>query len=174
MKRRLKEGRRRNDIAENVSISREGMEEKREDLDVDASDHETVVEVRENLEGEGTEEGVAEVRDQIERARDVTEDIFEADGEDLEDIQDEAKDSQDDLEERSEAVGRDVEKVSDGLERIQLQETTNELRRAEESARGDREFLDEHIEQLDEAIEKSETEYEELKARVRAGGGDPK
>ena len=92
----------RGEVKEKVEKNEEEMTEKVEDLDTTATDTETVRETLENLDFEGTAEGVDSVAEAVMEAEDVTVDIFDEEDEELNEyIDSEVKEHEQELQERN-------------------------------------------------------------------------
>ena len=167
MSRSGREGQSRSDISGTLEKSRGDMQEKGRELEVDTRDIEITRETLERLEG-GTEEGAGEVIGHIEQAESLTEGKFESDGRELEDVHGEGEAFQDDLEDSAGSVERDIHSIDDATESIETPENLSEMDRARQSATEDKDFLDRHVEDVDEALEQSRADYEELRRRVQS------
>ena len=158
----------RNEVTETVEKHENDISEKVDEMDVIAKDAEIVRETLDNLDFEGTAEGTDEVESSIQRADDVAVERFEEEDEHLEEIQDETEEYEGELQERSDISESDLGKISDASGQIDTQESVNELVDAKEGVLRDIEFLDEHIEQANEAREESDHEQEKLQNRIRS------
>ena len=168
MNRELKQGRRRGEISESVTERRENMNRIKEGLGIERDDILVTRETMEQLEGAGTDEGAEEVREAIEQAENVTTELFDQDGESLEEEHEDSRDNEAELKESSDSVQRDSERIGDARGRIDTSENLRELERALDHASTDKEFLELHIERLEEAIRQSEADYQALSAQVHA------
>ncbi len=147
----------RGEVTETVDKHGEDLEKKTEELDVIATDTETVRDTLDALEpGSGTMEGVDEVVNSINEAEDVTVEIFEEEDENMEQQQAESQDYQTGLETREDASESDRSKITDAGSRVETQATVDELANAEAAVSEDIEFLNEEIDKADEAREESE------------------
>ena len=147
----------RGEVSDTVNTHGEELEKKTEELDVIATDTETVRDTLETLEpGSGTMEGVDEVVDSINEAEDVTVEIFQEEDENLEQRQAESQDYQTDLETRQEASESDRNKIVDAASQIETTQTVTELEKAEAATSEDIEFLENEIDKADEARRESE------------------
>ena len=167
MSRSGREGRSRSDISGTLEKSRGDMQEKGHELEIDTKDIEITRETLDRLEG-GTEEGAGEVRGHIEQAEDLTKDMFEEDGRELEDVHGEGEAFQGNLEDSAQSTERDIGTIEDATGSIETQENLNEMDRAKQSATEDKDFLDRHVEDVDEALEQSRSDFEELRRRVQS------
>ena len=155
--RRINDKPTRGEVTETVDKHGEKLEEKTDDIDVIATDTETVRDTLDALEpGSGTMEGVDEVVNSINEAEDVTVDIFQEEDENLEQRQAESQDYQTDIESRQEASESDRGKITDAGSRVETQATIEELANTEAAVSEDIEFLNEEIDKADEAREESE------------------
>ena len=160
----------RGEVTETVDKHGEKLEEKTDDLDVIATDTETVRDTLDALEpGSGTMEGVDEVVRSITDAEDVTVEIFQEEDENLEQRQAESQDYQTDLEGREEASESDRSKITDAGSQIETQVTVDELANAEAATSEDIEFLNEEIDKANEAREESENLQSRHRDRVHGG-----
>lgn len=158
----------RGEVTEKVDRSGADMDEKEEQLDTIAGDVETVRQTLESLELGGTADGADEVETAVESADDIAVDAFDEQDEDLDELQEENEEFEGELEDHSEISESDRDKLADAGGRIQTDGAADELSKAEEAARGDIEFLQEHIERERAAREESDRAQQEYQARVRA------
>lgn len=162
----------RGEVTERVEKNKEDMTEKVEELDTIATDTETVRETLENLDFDGTVEGVDAVEAAVEQAEDVTVEIFDGEDQSLEEIQSEAEEHEGELEGRSDSSESDYEKVSEATDQVATADTMEELGRAKAEIRDDIDFLNEQNETAKEAHEESERLQQAHRDRVHGGGGD--
>ncbi|KPL24860.1 MAG: hypothetical protein AMJ75_02575 [Phycisphaerae bacterium SM1_79] len=161
----------RGEVTEKVEKNKEEMEEGVEQLDITATDTETVRETLENLDFEGTAEGTDAIEEAVEQAEDVTIDIFNGEDEELSEfIDSEVKEHEQELQERSDASESDFEKVSDAADRIATDQTKDELEHAKTEIRDDMEFIDEQQQASREAREENEQLQQQHRNRVHGGG----
>lgn len=147
------------------------MQEKEEQLDTIAGDVETVRETLDSLDLGGTADGADQVEAAVENADDVAVDAFDEQDEGLDKLQEENEDYEGELEDRSEVSESDRDKLADASGRIETGAAVNELSKAEEAARDELDFLNEHIERERAAREESERAQQEYEARVRNRSG---
>ena len=159
----------RHDINDQRDDFEKKMEKKEANLDMVASDVETVRGTLEGLDTRGTSEGVEELVGAIEKAEDVTENEFDKEDEELEGIQSESKEFEDELEDRRESSESDVGKISDASSKIETNETVKELERAKEAGLRDIDFLAEQFDRARSGREKSDAAQERYWARVHTG-----
>ena len=160
----------RSEITDTVQKHEDDMTEKVEDIDIVATDAETVDETLENLDLEDgqTSEGPEAVESAMEEAEDVTVEIFEEEDENLEEMQNEAGDYQDELQERTDTSEKNLGEIVDASGQIETQETVDELVEAKSAVLEDIDFLNEEIEHAEEAIEETENQQQEHRSRVDA------
>ncbi len=161
----------RGEISEKTDKSRDDMREKEEELDVTATDVETVRHTLDSLDFGGTAEGGNEVEASIEKADDATVEVFDEQDQALEGIQDENEEHQGELQERSDTSESDLGKLSDASAQLETDAALNEFVGAKDAAMQDIEFLGDQVEQARDAREESERVQREQQARVRSGGG---
>jgi hypothetical protein len=160
----------RGEVTETVDKHGEKLEEKTDDLDIVATDTETVRATLDALKpGSGTMEGVDEVVRSINDAEDLTVEIFEEEDENLEQRQTESQDYQTDIETREDASESDRGKISDASSQVETQATVDELTNAEAAVSADIDFLNEEIEKADQAREESENLQSQHRDRVHGG-----
>lgn len=160
----------RGEVSETVDKHGEDLEKKTEELDVIATDTETVRDTLDALEpGSGTMEGVDEVVRSINDAEDVTVEIFQEEDENLEQRQAESKDYQTDLEGREEASESDRNKIVDAASQIETKQTVEELEKAEAAGSEDIDFLKNEIDKAEEARGESENLQSRHRDRVHGG-----
>ena len=157
----------RGQVGDTVEKHGEDLEKKTEELDVIATDTETVRDTLDALEpGSGTMEGVDDVVRSITDAEDVTVEIFQEEDENLEQRQAESQDYQVELEVREEASESDRDRIADAGSRIDTQATVDEIAKAEAAASEDIDFLNEEINKSNEAREQSEALQSQHRDRV--------
>jgi len=166
-----KDVRSRGEISEQSDTSRRDMREQEEQMDVTASDVETIRSTLEALERGGTTEGVDGVESAVEDAEDVTVDVFEEQDEALEQLQDGAEQHEEGLEEMAEATERDLGRLSDGSARIETGVAVNEFVKAKDAELDDVEFLRGEEEKVKEGREESDRIQDEYKRRVHLRNG---
>jgi len=159
----------RSEITEKVETAKTDMSEKIGELDIIATDKETVTETLENLDFEGTAEGTDDIESAVEQAEYVTIEIFDEQDENLEEIQSDTEEYEGELEERSDASESDRERITDAASKIETTDTVNELEKAREAVSNDIEFLNEQDETAKEAREENERLQQEHRARVQGG-----
>ncbi|MFC1676608.1 hypothetical protein ACFL3G_06050 [Planctomycetota bacterium] len=158
----------RSEVTDTVQKHEDDMTEKVEDIDIVATDAETVDETLENLDFEGTAEGTEAIESAMEEAEDVTVEIFEEEDENLEEMQSDAEDYQDELQERTDSSEEDLGEIVDASGQIETQETIDKLVEAKSAVLEDIDFLNEEIEHAEEAIEETENQQQEHRSRVDA------
>lgn len=158
----------RSEVTDTVQKHEDDMTEKVEDIDIVATDAETVDETLENLDFEGTAEGTEAIESAMEEAEDVTVEIFEEEDENLEEMQSDAEDYQDELQERTDSSEEDLGEIVDASGQIETQETIDKLVEAKSAVLEDIDFLNEEIEHAEEAIEETENQQQEHRRRVDA------
>ena len=161
----------RGEVTEKVKENTEKMEEGVEKLDTVASDTETTRETLESLDFSGTAEGTDFIEEAIEKAEDLTVDIFDGQDEELDEfIDSEVKEHEQELQERTDSSESDFEKVSDAVDQIATDQTKDELERANTEIRDDIEFIDEQQQASQESREENETLQQQHRNRVHGGG----
>jgi len=156
----------RGEVSETVKEHEVGMREKEEDLDVLATDAETVRDTLDSLDFSGTSEGVDAVEAEIEEADNVTVEIFEREDDSLESIQGDSEEYQNELQGRNDSDELDLGKISDAAGRVTTQETVGKLADAKNAVSEDMDFLKNEIDQANEARQQSEEMQRELKNRI--------
>jgi len=160
----------RGEVTETVDKHGEKLEEKTDDLDVIATDTETVRDTLDALEpGSGTMEGVQEVVRLIDEAEDVSVEIFKEEDENLEQRQAESQDYQTDIEGREEASESDRNQIVDAASQIETKQTIEELEKAEAATSEDIDFMNEEIDKAEGAREESENLQSRHRDRVHGG-----
>ncbi len=157
----------RGEVSGTVEKHETDMRQKEEDLDVLATDAETVRDTLDSLDFDGTSEGGDSVEAEIEEADNVTVEIFEREDESLESIQGDSEDYQNDLQGRTDSDELDLGKISDAAGRVSTQETVSKLADAKNAVSEDMDFLKDEIEQANEAKEESERIQKELEGRAQ-------
>ena len=159
----------RSEIEDNVEKHNEDMSESVDELDIYATDTETVRETMDELDLDMTAEGADQVQESIEHAEDVTIDAFEREDDNLDQVMDEAQEYADELNERQDSARDDLEKISDASGRIETSETVDELAHAKDSVTEDLDFLDENEKKGDEAHNETEQARKDLQQRINSG-----
>lgn len=159
----------RNEVTEQVEKKNTDMSEKVEELDTIATDSETVRDTLEGLDFGGTAEGADEVEGAIEKAGEVTAEVFEREDETLDEIQSAGEEFEAELTERSDTVESDVSKISDTSSRLETKEAAAELARAQEAAASDVAFLNEQNEKARQVREENERLQQGHRGRVQGG-----
>ncbi len=157
------------DIEETVQENDEQMTEKLDELGVYTDDTESVRDLHEELDLETSAEGIEEVEADVDKAEDVTVEIFETEDEVLEGIQDDTQEYSQELEGRHESAESDLGKISDTSGRVETQETVNELANAKTSELEEMDFLDDNKDDNDDAFEKAEQAQQALEDRINDG-----
>ncbi|MBN2328685.1 MAG: hypothetical protein JXR73_16205 [Candidatus Omnitrophica bacterium] len=158
----------RSDIEADIEASREEMRDKEENLDALAKDVETVRRTLESLDFSGTLEGAEEVESAVEKAEDVTVEIFDQEDQELDQKQDANEDYQNEMDDRSKSTESDAASLDDAAGEIATQETMDALNEAKESALREVEFLAEQIERVRQAREESEQIQQSLGSLIRS------
>ncbi|HBG25749.1 MAG: hypothetical protein A2Y10_20270 [Planctomycetes bacterium GWF2_41_51] len=162
----------RGEIQDNIAKQHDEMDESLDDLGIKAEDTETVRETLDSLDMEGfTAEGSVEVEDSIEKAEDVTVELFDREDGNLEQIIEKAEDYTEKLGENQESVQKDLSKVSDASAEIETKETVNELAHTKASAIEDMEFLEQRENEAKEDQDQTEQARKELQQRINSGRG---
>jgi uncharacterized protein YjbJ (UPF0337 family) len=161
----------RGEVNERVEKNKEQMNEKIDDLDLIATDAETVRDTLESLDLSGTSEGSDSVEGAIEEAENVTVEKFDEEDEALQEVQSDMKDFEGDLQERTDSSESDSEKVSEAIGQVTTAETKGELDQAKSEIGDDIEFLKEQNETAREAREENEQLQQEHRSRVQGGKG---
>jgi len=170
MSKKSTHGRRQGEISEAADKTRDGLREKLDDLGHERDDVLITRETLDQLEAGGTDEGAREVLEAIEHAERGACDLFDQDGCVLEDIHREGQEQESGLQEGCESVERDIGYIIDASGRINVRENVRDLELARDRAVADKEFLERHIDVLNEAIRQSEADYSALKGQVHAVG----
>jgi uncharacterized phage infection (PIP) family protein YhgE len=157
----------RSEITDTVQEQQDQMSEQTEQLDLVAGDVDTVNDTLSQLDLGGSCEGADQVREAMEKAEDVTVEVFDREDEQLEELCSEAEEYRQDPQERSDSSQSDLGKVSDASGRVQTKETQEELGKAEEGLTDDMEFLDGQIDLARKAGDDTKQAQEQLKGRVQ-------
>ena len=160
----------RTEVTEKVEKSKQDMQEKADELEIIADDTEITRETLENLDFEGTADGTEIIQEAIQEAEDVTVDIFDEEDENLEQIQSDTEEYEDQLQERSDTSQSDLGKVTDAAEKVNTEETKDELEKARQEIHEDIEFIDSHQESAREAREENDQIQKQHRNRVHTEG----
>ena len=161
----------RGEVSERIDKSRDDMREQEERLETTADDIETIRQTFEELDLGGTAEGSNEVEASIERADDVTVDVFDDHSEKLDDVQSESEEHESELQERADVSESDLGRISDASALIETDGAVSELVKAKEGALKDVEFLTDEGNRTREACDESKRIQDEMENRVRAKSG---
>ena len=162
----------RGEIQDTVTENRDEMNEITDDLDIKATDTEIVRETLDDLNMDGfTTEGAEEVEETIEKAEDVTVELFEEQDDNLEQTIDKAKDYSDELNDNKESGEKDLSKVVEASGKIETNETVDELAHTKTSAMEDIEFLEERESEAVDDQQNTEQARKELQHRINFGRG---
>jgi hypothetical protein len=159
----------RSEIEDNVEKHKESMSEQVDELDIYATDTETVRDTRDSLDVDLTADGADQMLDSMDSAEDVTIDAFEREDDQLDQIMDEAQEYSDELNERQDSARDDLEKISDGSSRIETSETVNELAHAKAAVMEDMDFLDDNEKKAEDAQNETEQARKALQQRIDSG-----
>lgn len=159
----------RHEMSEKIDRSKKDMGGREINLDKIASDVETVRRTLENLDFGGTIEGSEQVENAIEKAEDVTSDVFAKEDEGLEKAQKDIEGFEGEIRDHHKSSESDLGRISESKNRIETKETVHELEAAREVAVRDIDFLIKQIERAREARERSNSIQEKLLARVQGG-----
>ena len=156
----------RHEIVETVETHGQEMDEQLDELDIIAIDDEIVSETIEDVDLTGSEEAAEKAGGSLEEAKDITEEKFEEEDEQLAETVDEAEEHGQDLQERSDGSNVALGEIVDASGRIETQETVDEMINAKEAVLEDVEFLDEEIQENESALSETEQERSNLRNRV--------
>lgn len=159
----------RGDVSERVEKNKEQMDEKVNDLDLIATDAETVRGTLESLDLNGTSEGSDSVESAIEEAEEVTIEKFDEEDEALQEVHSDMEDFEGELQERTDSSESDSERVSEAVGQITTEETKGELEQAKSEICDDIDFLNEQNETAREAREENTQLQQEHRSRVQGG-----
>ena len=160
----------RGEIQDTVSDHRDDMDEVTDDMNIKAIDTEIVRETLDDLDMDGfTAEGAEDVEDTIEKAEDVTVELFDEQDENLENIVDRAKDYSDELNDKQESGQKDLGKVVDASAKIETNETVDELTHTKASAMEDIEFLEQQESEAVDDQQDTEQDRKDLQQRISSG-----
>lgn len=159
----------RHEVSEKIESGKKDMDGREINLEKIASDVDTVRRTLENLDFGGTIEGSEQVEHAIERAENVTTDVFSREDEGLEKAQKDIEGFEREIRDHQKTSESDLNKVSETKSRIKTKETVHELEAAREVAVRDIDFLIKQIERAREAREKSNSIQEKLLDRVQKG-----
>ena len=158
----------RSEITSTVDEHRTEMHERGELVQETVDDLETEFRTLEALESQGTSEGLEEVLQDIEQAREVSGQEFDTDTERLEQTQEQSQEHQGELSERDDSVTRDREQISAAGSEVRRDTARGELAQAESAAEQDIEFLKEHEDGEEESRTESEQSQRERESRAQA------
>jgi len=159
----------RGEVTDTVEKQREDMSDQIEQLDIIATDTETVRDTLEALDLNGTAEGSEQVESAIEQAESAAVGRFSEEDDTLEQIQDVTEEHEAELQERSDASESDLDKISDAAGKIETQEAAGELENAKEAASSDIEFLKSQEQISRDARAENEQLQQEHRGRVQGG-----
>lgn len=161
----------RAEIRESISDTRASLNEKESVVEVDADDHEVVEDAIDGYEGSGTAEGVDQTERALSDAENTASKKFEEDNEELGKEQDEGKEFEQELEERTNEVQKDSDAIRETSGPLQNDITREAIIYVKEKLLLDKEYLDDQISELDQALQESESKREDQGQRLHSRGG---
>jgi len=161
----------RSEIQETKDQHKRDMDEKAQELGESVEDNETVRETDDALDMGGTAEGADQIEGAMDRAQEVTYDVFERQDRELEGVQEESERDGTDLKERGKSAETDMSRIDSAAAEAHNRETADGLAKAKEMVAEDREFLDDTAEEEEQAHEESERLQKEYGDRVSATQG---
>ena len=165
-KKMMLEKRSRGEISEEVESNNEQISEKAEIIEAKASDVEVEHQSLESLELSGTSEGVECVQQHIETAREISEQEFTEESDQLEQLHEQTEESENLLTEQSESVTGDIEKISEVAETLSSDSAAEQFTEARQTAEQDVEFLNVHKEKLQQIRNDSVNQHAAQQQRV--------
>ena len=158
------------EIRDTVTDNRDQMNELTDDMEVKAIDTDIVRETLDDLDMDGfTAEGAEEVEETIEKAEDVTVELFDEQDENLEQTIDKSKDYSDELKDNKETGEKDLSKVVESSGKIETIETGDELAHTKASAMEDIEFLEDQETEAVDDQKNTEQARKVLQDKVHSG-----
>jgi hypothetical protein len=158
---------RRGEITEKIDEGKDEMAEKTEQLDTVAADSETVAETLDGLDLSGTADATEEIEAAIEKAQDVTHEVFEREEDDLEQVLNARQEFEQELQERTDASEADRDEIAEATGAIATAETKQELEQAQAEIQDDLEFLDEQKDSARQSREENERLRQEYRGRMQ-------
>lgn len=166
---RKRNGMGRGEVGAKVEQRQKDIAEKSEQIDRDVSDVETERQTLDGLDLSGTSEAMESVQAAIEGAEKASQQEFAGHSQELEQVHVDAGTDQKDLQERSDSTDQDLRKMEGAAEKVHGDIAKSEIDKAKDSARRDIEFLLEHIQRLEKALEESNHRHQEHQSRVSSG-----
>jgi hypothetical protein len=160
----------RGEVAARVEQHQKDMAEKAEQIEKAVSDVETERGTLEALEVSGTSEAAEVVERAIQDAEKASQQEFDGHSSGLEHTHEVSAEHEHEFQERSDSTVSDVRKIETAGEKVHGEAARNELAEAKESAQQDIEFLNEHLQRLQDARNESDHLHQEHEARIHSGG----
>lgn len=160
----------RGEIQDTISDNRDDMNDNLDDMEIKAIDTEIVRETMDDLDMDGfTVEGAEDVEETIEKAEDVTVELFDEQDENLENVVDRATDYSDELNDKQQSGQKDLGKVVDSSAKIETNETVDELAHTKASVMEDLDFLEQQETEAVDDQQQTEQARKELQQRINSG-----
>ena len=164
-----------NPSRQELTDRREKQSERMKDLHVElerkAEDLSTVRQLLEDLDLSGaTAEGSELIRESVDRSEAVTEDLFDADDQELDAVHEDGNEYQNEVAERKSITESDLGRTVDDTASLETQETIDAIREAKEAEVQDVEFLQDLLGRSEKSLEDSQSVRETLRD-MRQGGG---
>ena len=161
----------RQELSDRADKHAEDMEKTHQKLEMTAEDIRTIRGLVEQLDpGGGTAEGIDEVEQSVERAEDVTEEVFDTQDGELEQIHSENEDYQDEVQDRKGISEANLGRVSDVTAPMETQEAIDELRKGKEAFLDDIDALLQLVDRAREACDRSKQVVDDLRQIRRSEG----
>jgi len=144
------------------------MKNKEEKLERTATDVEIVRETYEDLELDGTVEGTDEIESNLDKAENVTVEVFDSKDAELDTTQNASTEYKNEIKERSDFSDQDLQKVSLSRSKLETIETIQELEKVKLAVIADIEFLQEKFLVAQKDIDESEEVQDSLIHRVHS------
>lgn len=160
----------RQEVRGEIHGIREELRKKEKDLGIVKDDYEVVERTKQSLQPAGTADGGGEVIELVNRAQEVTGEVFEKEDKALETVQERSEAQGERVREQSEAVKDNLERLAEARSTVVTRETAGELDRAKRSSEDEGRFLHEVMKEEQEQRQESKRIEAELRARVHRQG----
>ena len=160
----------RGELGGKLDQRRRELTEKGEEIDRTVGDLETERHTRDALEAHGTLEGDQAVGRAIEASEKASKEEFDGRSTELEQVQETGKEEQQDLHERTDSTSGDMRKVEAAEGKVHGDGAKGELAKAIKAAQEDIKLLQNHLEQIGQALAESERLHQEHSSRASSGG----
>jgi len=157
----------RSDVTGNKERLKQDMERKEGEMEVPVEDYEEVGHVADDIDCGFTSDGSDDVERALRETQDVTAEVVEQRGHDLEEVHGESEGFERELHDGSDRTASDRDRVTDTRRKVKTEETRQGVEQSLEAIQRELDFLKEHYEKVDEDRNESKRVEEALRTRVQ-------